>query len=55
MFDRILNATLSEEKVSIFGVTEGNLKLLLPTDSLDSYQKQNNRMISWTDPMSSFP
>ena len=55
MFDRILNATLSEEKVSIFGVTQGNLKLLLPTDSLDSYQTQNNRMISWTDPISSFP
>ena len=34
MFDRILNATLSEEKFSIFGVTQGNLKLLLPTDSL---------------------
>ena len=55
MFDRILNATLSEEKVSIFGVTQGNLKLLLPTDFLDSYQTQNNKMISWTDAMSSFP
>ena len=55
MFNRILNATLSEEKVSTFGVTQGNLKLLLSTGSLDSYQTQNNKVISWTDPMSSFP
>ena len=54
MFYRILNATLSE-KVSSSGVTQGNLKLLLPPSSLDSHQTQNNKMISWTDPTSSFP
>ena len=54
MFYRILNATLSEE-VSSSGVTQGNLELLLPPSSLDSHQTQNNEMISWTDPTSSFP
>ena len=34
MFDGILNVTLSEE-VSTTGVTQGNLKLPLPPDSLD--------------------
>ena len=34
MFDRILNVTLSEE-VSTTVVTQGNLKLPLPPDSLD--------------------
>ena len=29
MFDKILNATLSEEKVSTTRVTQGNLELLL--------------------------
>ena len=53
MFYRILNATLSE--VSSSGVTQGNLKLLLPPSSLDSHPTQNNKMISWTDPTSSFP
>ena len=38
MFDRILNATLSEEKVSASGVTQGNLELLLPPNSPDSHQ-----------------
>ena len=55
MFDRILNGTLSEEKVSTFGVTQGNLELPLPPNSLDSHQIQSNKMMSWTDPMSSFP
>ena len=34
MFDGMLNVTLSEE-VSTTGVTQGNLKLPLPPDSLD--------------------
>ena len=36
MFDRILNVTLSEEKVSTTRVTEGNLELPLSPNSLDS-------------------
>ena len=35
MFDRILNATLSEEKVSTTRVKEGNLELPLSPNSLD--------------------
>ena len=35
MFDRILNATLSEEKFSTTGVTQGNLELPLLPNSLD--------------------
>ena len=46
MFNRILNTTLSEEKVSTTGVTQGNLELPLPPNSLDSHQTQNNKMIS---------
>ena len=34
MFDGFLNMTLCEE------VTQGNLRLLLPLDSLDSHQTQ---------------
>ena len=37
MFDRILNAILSEEKVSTIRVTEGNLELHLSPNSLDSH------------------
>ena len=33
----------------------GNLELSLPPSFLDSRQTQNNKMISWTDPTSSFP
>ena len=55
MFDMVLNATLSEEKVSTTGVTQENLELPLPPNSLDSYQKQNSKMKSWTDPTSSLP
>ena len=33
MFDRILNVTLPEDKVSTTGVTKGNLKLLLRSSS----------------------
>ena len=40
MFDGILNVTLSEEKISITGVTQGNLELLLCPNSPDSQQKQ---------------
>ena len=39
MFDGILNVSLSEE-VSTTGVTQGNLKLILRPNSLDSHQKQ---------------
>ena len=52
MFDGILNATLSEEKVFTAGVTQENLELPLPPISLDSYQTQN-KMKSWTEPTSS--
>ena len=38
MFDRILIAALSEEKVSITGVTQGNLELPLPPNSLDLHK-----------------
>ena len=37
MFDRILNTTLSLEKVSTTRVTEGNLELPLSPNSLDSH------------------
>ena len=30
MFNEILSATLSKEKISTTGVTQGNLELLLP-------------------------
>ena len=40
MFDGILSVTLSEKKVSTTGVTQGNLKLLLRSNSLDSHQTQ---------------
>ena len=35
MFDRILNATLPEEKLSTIGVTQRILELLLRLNSLD--------------------
>ena len=37
MFDRILNATLSEGKVSTTVVTLGNLEIPLPPNYLDSH------------------
>ena len=43
MFDWILNATLSEEKVSTNGVTQGNLELPLPLNSLGSHQTQKQQ------------
>ena len=55
MFDVVLNATLSEEKVFTTGATQKNLELPLPPNPLDSYQKQNSKMESWTDPTSSLP
>ena len=55
MFARILNATLSQEKVSTTWVPQGNVELSLPPNSLDSHQTQNNNMIFRTDPTSSFP
>ena len=38
-FDRILKVILSE-KVFTTGVTQGNIELSLPPNSLDSHQKQ---------------
>ena len=38
MFDKILNATLSEEKVCPTGVTQGNLELPSSLNSFDSHQ-----------------
>ena len=49
MFDGILNATLSEEKVSTTGVTQRNLKIPLPPNYLDSHQTQNNKIKSWIE------
>ena len=43
MFDRILTATLSKEKISTTGVTQGNLELLLPPVSPDSPQTNTIR------------
>ena len=43
MFDWILNAALSEEKVSTNGVTQGNLELPLPLNSLGSHQTQKQQ------------
>ena len=40
MLNRILNATLSEGKVSTAGVTRGNLELPLLSNSFDSHQAQ---------------
>ena len=40
MFDGMLNATLSESKVSTSGATQGNLDLLLPPNSPASHQTQ---------------
>ena len=40
MFDGILNVTLSEEKVSTTGVTQGIIELLLHPNSPDSHQTQ---------------
>ena len=42
MFDRILTATLSKEKISATGVTQGNLELLPPV-SPDSHQTNTIR------------
>ena len=47
MFDKILNATLSEEKVSTTRVTQGNLELPLPPNSLDTKQDAIKKN-SWT-------
>ena len=49
MFDRILNATLSD-KVSTTGVTQENLELPLTPNSFDSHQTENNKMKFSTDP-----
>ena len=54
MFDRILDATLSE-KDSTTGVTQDNLELHLPPHSLDSQQTQKNKTKFWTEPMLLLP
>ena len=48
MFDEILNVTLSEE-ASTTGVTQENLELPLPSNSLDSHQtkKQQDEILDW--------
>ena len=38
MFDGVLNATRSEEKVSTTAVTQENLELPMPPNSLDLHQ-----------------
>ena len=57
MFDGVQNATLSEENVSTTVVTQGNLELPLPLNSLDLHEKMKkmNQMKFWTSPTSSFP
>ena len=52
MFNAII---LSDEKVSTTGVTQENLELPQPPNSLDSHLIQNNKIKSWTDPTSSLP
>ena len=47
MFDRILNATLSQ--VSTTGVTQENLELPLLPNFLDSQQTQNHEIEFWAD------
>ena len=49
MFDRIANATLSEE-VSTTEVTQENLKLPLPPNSVDSHQTQKlqDEILDWS-------
>ena len=55
MFGGVLNATLSEEKVSTTGVTQGLLGLLLlPPNSPIHTKHKYNKMKSWTDLTSSF-
>ena len=54
MFDRVLTATLSWEKVFITGVTQGNLELILPPNSLDSQKTQKQQDESQCDPTPSF-
>ena len=49
MFDLTVNLTLSDN-VSITGLTQENLELPLPRNSLDSHQTENNKIKSWTDP-----
>ena len=46
MSDKVLTATLSGEKVSTTGVTQGNLELALPPNSLESHQTQKQDEIS---------
>ena len=48
MLDGILKATLSE-KVPPTGVTQENLELPLPPNSLDSHQTRNNKKKFWID------
>ena len=51
MFDGVLNASLSEEKISTAGVARGNLELLLPPNSPASKpnqtQIQEDEILDW--------
>ena len=49
MFDGILNEAL-HEKVSTTGVTQENLDVPLPPNSLDSHQTQTNKIKFWAGP-----
>ena len=40
MFDGVLNPSLSEDKISTTGFTQGNVELPLPPKSLNSHQTQ---------------
>ena len=44
MFDRVLTATLSGDMVSSTGVTQGNLELTLPPNSLSSQQTHKKKI-----------
>ena len=46
MFDRILTATLSGDKISTTGVKQEYLEFALPPNSLDSHQTQKQDEIS---------
>ena len=56
MFDRILNVTLSEEKIFTIGFIQGNLEFLLHPNSPDSHQTQiqEDEILDWSHILISF-
>ena len=54
MFNGIVSATLSKEKISTTGVTQGNLELLLPPFFPVSHQTNTIRFNLGTTPHSHF-